>query len=323
MCGVALASLAPRPVRAEPPVALAAAEAQALRAVVEDPAPPRIAGDYHFVVSNEKKLERFREAVVDRGGMYVGVGTDQNYLLAGWSRPELLVLVDFDRYVVDLHEIYRVFFLHADTPEAFIAMWSSASAARSRALLDRELPDEVRARVETLWPFARYRVFERLTLQRYHFKTRKLATFLTSQEQYDYLVGLLRAGRVHALRGDLTGSRTMLGVAGLARRLGVPVRTLYLSNAEHYFEYTPQLRRNIAALPVDERSIVLRTIFDSGEDFFYMLQPAHGFQAWLAQTEVRSLRAMLPSHAWFLKPVAFWIPGPAPGPVAQATGVGP
>jgi hypothetical protein len=37
------------------------------------------------------------------------------------------------------------------------------------------------------------------------------------------------------------------------------VRVVYLSNAEQFFDYTPEFIRNMRSLPVDDRSVLLRT----------------------------------------------------------------
>ena len=108
-----------------------------------DPAPPELVRGMHYWMSNEDHLDLFHPAVKDKGGLYIGVGTDQNYLLGAWARPEGLVLMDFDQSIVDLHRVYRVIFLAAETPEELLRLWRlesrpemdgrGAAAARSSA----------------------------------------------------------------------------------------------------------------------------------------------------------------------------------------------
>ena len=87
-----------------------------MHAVVEDPPPPELVRDTHYIVSNESRQDLFKDSIAAHGGALLGVGSDQNYLLAGWSRPELLILFDFDQVVVNVHRVYRAFFLNAATP---------------------------------------------------------------------------------------------------------------------------------------------------------------------------------------------------------------
>ena len=56
----------------------------------------------------------------------IGVGAEQNYVLAGWARPQVLVLMDCDADMVQLHEAYRACFELAAKPDEFIALWKSA-----------------------------------------------------------------------------------------------------------------------------------------------------------------------------------------------------
>ena len=43
-----------------------------------DPAPPELVRGLHYWISNENDLALFHDAVKDKGGVYVGVGSDQN-----------------------------------------------------------------------------------------------------------------------------------------------------------------------------------------------------------------------------------------------------
>ena len=97
---------------------------------------------------------------------------------------------------------------------------------------------------------------------------------------------------MRALRGDLTGNRTLRGVAKAARALHLPVRGIYLSNVEFYFDYGSGLGDNLAALPVDGRSMVARTypFKHRGSDYRYVVQSALDLQAWLKRGEVANLR---------------------------------
>ena len=75
-------------------------------------------------------------------------------------------------------------------------------------------------------------------------------------------------------------------MAEAARRVGLPIRTLYLSNAEQYFKYTTNYKENMRSLPFDEKSQVLRTVgkrTDASPDGFYeyIVQRGENFSAWL------------------------------------------
>ena len=111
--------------RAEAPAnALEPAQRKRLASITPDPEPPQLVRDSHYVISNEDRPHLFKGSLDDVGGALVGVGTEQLYVYAGWARPKVIIPMDFDQVVVDLHRIYGLFFLVADTPEDFVSLWS-------------------------------------------------------------------------------------------------------------------------------------------------------------------------------------------------------
>lgn len=308
--------LAARPSRAQPsPAALAPlpAEAQqALAAIPEDPPPPKLIKNTHYLISDEPGPERFREAIADRGGIYVGVGPEQSYFFASWSKAEVAVLVDFDQWVVDLHAAYQAYFRHAPDPEAFLSLWSAKGTAEARAVLDQAISSpQKRAGVEAALVSRRF-IHIRLRILQESFRSRKIPSFLTDQSHYDYLRQLLSTGRVVTIRGDLTGAKTMSGLARAAARIGLPIRTLYLSNVEGYFDYSSGLGQNILALPVDSQSLVLRTVLARYPNsvYYYVAQKAQDFNAWLRTGRIARLSDILAATAKQKQQQLWYLPGP-------------
>jgi hypothetical protein len=283
------------PAAAAPDTQLAAAElpplppawTQALQGIVEDPAPPALVRDQHYVISNESRHDLFRDSALGRGGVYIGVGSDQNYLLAGWARPELLVLFDFDQVVVNVHRVYRAFFLNAATPEEFLELWNVKNEARAEALLAAEYTEPARrAAVVRAYRMARYAVTRRFRQVLLTYKAHGVTSFLDDPAQYRYLASLFRGGRVVMVRGDLTAGTSMSSIATAVQKLGSTVRLLYLSNAERYFTYTDAFRQSLLALPTDERSMVLRTRARRDGSYEYILQEASNFNAWVSRRSI-------------------------------------
>jgi hypothetical protein len=100
----------------------------------------------------------------------------------------------------------------------------------------------------------------------------------------------------------------MKGVAAAARELGVTIRVVYLSNAEQYFDYLDTFKSNFNALPIDDRSVIVRTLltWSLNQDYRYNTQPIGNFNAWLAHPEtlrlasmVRLPRDLAPTPEWF------------------------
>jgi hypothetical protein len=106
--------------------------------------------------------------------------------------------------------------------------------------------------------------------------------FLNDLTQYRYLVDLFRSGRVVIVRGDLSIGGSLASIGAAAQRVGAMVRVVYLSNAERYFPYTAGFRKSILALPVDDKSIVVRTRARMNGSYEYIVQDTANFQRWLA-----------------------------------------
>ena len=246
----------------------------------------------HYVTGNERTLEAFYPRIRELGGAYVGVGSDQAYLLLAWSRAELAWLVDYDAVVVELHSVYHALFAAAATPEQFLALWQKDNKDQAIAALHAAYPGDLGVRREALYRRYRARVAKRLGQLQQTMTAAGVPTFLTDAGEYTYVRELIQAGRVRALLADLSRDGAVRQIGAAARSLGTPVRVVYLSNAEEYWERLPQpFRDNLAALHVDDRSVVLRTLlsWQANQDYRYNAQPVKNYQQWLASPAVRSI----------------------------------
>ncbi len=261
--------LAPSSAGAEPAATagglppLSAEEASAYAAIPSDPPPKKLNRNSHFFISDEKGHEWWRPVIDDLGGALIGVGTNQNYALAGWAKSEVLFLVDFDQYIVDLHGAYRVAFETSKTPLEFIAFWSKKRKTRSMRTLKKHFKDPgERKRVLRSFRMARAFVHRTLRRLRWKFRKAKVPCFMADQKSYDYIVDLHRKNRVFAIRGDLTATKTINGIAQSLKRFNREVGIIYVSNAEGYFgrrRVPRQYLENLIALPSNEKSRILRT----------------------------------------------------------------
>lgn len=263
----------------------------ALDGVRADPRPESTTRGKHYWVSNEWQLETFRSDIEGLGGVFVGVGTDQNYIMAAWAKPDVLVLMDFDQAIADLHLAYEVAFLTAQTPEDFVAFWEYKERKNSRRAIRQHFSSRRdRRRAVRAFNQARYIVhtrFEKLLAKS------DAKTILNDPEQYATVVQLFKEDRVVAVRGDLTARRTMRDLAEVFDEHGLVVRALYTSNAEQYFNYTRAFKRNITELPTDPRSLLLRTR-PTGHDYTYVVQSYDDFEKWLDVKGVRNVKKLAP-----------------------------
>jgi hypothetical protein len=240
----------------------------------------------HYLTSNEGGLHAFEPHIRGKGGAYLGVGTDQAYLMLGWARSEFAWLVDYDPMVADLHGVYRALLLEAETPEDFLALWSKERRSDAHAAIDLHAPSDARARLRTLFRQQRARVAKRLAETMATMATAKVPCWLDDAAQYDHVRDLVRSGRTRAMVVDLAGNRGLRGIGKAARAAGLELRVVYLSNAEEYWRLYPKaFRSNLVDLPMPDGALVLRTllIWHVNRDYRYNVQRADNLRAWLAQ----------------------------------------
>ncbi len=230
----------------------------------------------HYPVSNEFSHHLWFEHIRDRGGAFVGVGTDQCYTLAAVQNASMLWLVDYDPLVPVIHRLYSVLVPATDSPEALVARFERTSRDATVALLRERLAeaDDLEAIV---------RAYTRNQSQMHAYLRRVLrnanGTWLSDPALYARVRVLFESGRVVARNGDVTADGAMRAAGRAAQHLGVPVRVIYFSNAEQFFPLGSGYRANVDALPTDERTVVLRTFRESGvtypprERWHYMVQP--------------------------------------------------
>lgn len=282
------------PEPADPSVrgSLSDAQVEILWASPQDEAPDFRGGvtkaqeNKHYLAGNEWTLEVYYPIIKDLGGGYVGVGTDQAYLFMTWAKPEVMWLVDYDPAVQQVHELYRIFFAAAPNPEEFIALWDKPGRERALEIIEAA-HDERRAKSLRRW-YLGYRgwIHRRLKRVAQHMKKVKVPTFLTDQEHYEFAQQMLEERRVRPLLVNLLETKGLRGVAKASEELGVPIRLLYLSNAEEYWpRYPRKFRELMAQMPFTDDAIVLRTllIWNVNQDYRYNVQTVASYLEWLAK----------------------------------------
>jgi hypothetical protein len=194
------------------------------------------------------------------GGVWIGVATDQNYTMAAAARSELLVLMDYDLEVVNVHRMYHALIKQAPTAEDFRAFFRQPNAAKAVEVLNGSSPSkEDNAKLVQI--YNRYR--DRMATYMYHVANTRVGqrhpTWLGDPAAYAYIRGLVTGGRVLARQGDLNGTTTIRSIGDTARKLNLKVRGFYTSNAEGFFQYTQNFRDSLKSLPIDEKSVMVRT----------------------------------------------------------------
>lgn len=92
--------------------------------------------------------------------------------------------------------------------------------------------------------------------------------FLAGEEAFRFVQTMEREGRVIPVVGDFAGARAMPGIAAEIQKQHLTVSAFYVSNVEQYlFEPGVWARwsRNVAALPIDDKSVFIRAWLDQGK----------------------------------------------------------
>jgi hypothetical protein len=250
------------------------AERSAFRNIVEDTdvariPPCRRAGlattdcrdPMSYLTTNERLQAVWLPFIENLGGAYMGVGADQSYSFIAAARSRWAWIFDYDPQVVRLHRLVQALVREAETPDAFVAFFSKSFAAVTRERLRRlfEESDERDAIVE-LFNHSRASLASHYRGQLTH--AQSPMGWLNSDERYTYVRRLIQQGRVMAVKGNLLTDKLLPSVAAAARALDTPVRIFYPSNAEEMWKFTDQYRSNISTLPFDDKSVILRTLFN-------------------------------------------------------------
>ena len=99
---------------------------------------------------------------------------------------------------------------------------------------------------------------------------------------------------------QLNGERTLVALGSIVHKSGKPFQTLYLSNVEQWFKYSPQFQRNLSALPAAPRAQVLRTLArwelhpPPGDRWHFSVQPLGDFLARMRSGELRLVQGLIP-----------------------------
>ena len=219
-----------------------------------------------YVLPNEKHMWGWRRYVENLGGGYVGVASDQNYNLAALARSEWVWLMDYDPNVVRLHRVVRVALLESPTALEFVARFAPAA---KKEMLDA-IAKEYAASPE-LPLLKQFYLSYASRLYAYYAGASQPNPkdagwgWLVHDDQYQWIRRLTQQGRMVPIGGDMLGKKTMRNIGEAARKLGVPIRIYYTSNAPLSWGgmLSREYKDNVRALPMDEDSVVVAT-FNSG-----------------------------------------------------------
>ena len=244
----------------------------------------------HYFFSDERNHQLWYPHLKNLGGAYLGIGGGQGYLFMGWMRPQVAWMIDYDPWIIWLHRIYQILLLTAPNGNDFIKYWDKRNLRGTLRLLDAKLAgDPERTQVLRTFRASRHLVIHRLHHERAMARKRQIPTYLADLTMYKFVQDMIRNGRVRVMLANLLADKGLRGIGEAARTLKIPIRALYLSNAEEYWNYGPQFRKNMSDLFYDGRSVVLRARSSkrANHDYVYNVQSAQSFVSYLGRPWVK------------------------------------
>jgi hypothetical protein len=270
------------------------------------------------LVSNEDAFQDViadLERTVKRGGVYLGVGPDQNFTYIAALQPGLVFIPDVRRGNLQLHLMYKALFeLSADRAEFLSRLFgrprpiglsaeSSAEdlfAAYAIVLPSREAFEESRAAILTTLrethgfpidqadetgivrvlqafysagPGLSYAANGGAMRSRYpSFQDLQMASdgrgrnraYLGSEGAFRVVKTLSEQNLIVPIVGNFAGPKALRAIGRYVRARGAAVTAFYVSNVEQYLfqdRIWPDFARNLASLPMDPTSTVIRACF--------------------------------------------------------------
>ncbi len=232
----------------------------------------------HFPVSDEKHPDLFKEVLTNKGGTYIGVGTDQTYVFIGWMRPTLVFATDYDPWAVFTNMGYAALFRLCDDIECFKSHLRDKEKVHELMLelyKDHPLKKAIAKRFRSVLYGVRHK-FDILRAQEW-------SNFANDPEIYSYIRDLVRADRFVVMQANLLDSVALNAISEFLKKHHRTVSALYVSNAEQYWGYSQQYKDNMLNIPWHEDGFIMRThaCYPKNTDYKYSIQPAGVFTAWL------------------------------------------
>lgn len=126
--------------------------------------------------------------------------------------------------------------------------------------------------------------------------TGAMSSYLATEEAWRFVKRLHARDRIVPIVGNLGGDQAFPALSAELRARGLRVSALYTSNAEMYIWRDggfPKFARTVATLPIDARSVIIRSYFDRAGTRHSLAVPGHLSVQLLQRTQdfIRRYRA--------------------------------
>jgi len=217
-----------------------------------------------------------------QGGVYLGVGPEQNFTYMASIRPAMAFIVDIRRQAVMQHLMFKAIFELALDRAEFISILFAKPRPEGLDSTTHGFqftPDETESLKYVYDSFVAWgpsistrgspsggrgggngSTFADLTGWATD-ATGEPRSFLSTEEHYNTVRQLHEANLIVPVSGDFGGPKAIRAIGDWLRTRGGVVRAFYVSNVEQYLFQDGKARAfydNVATLPVDDESVFIR-----------------------------------------------------------------
>ncbi len=266
---------------------------------------------WRHLTTRERHLSRFVPYLARLGGAYLGIGGEQNLTMMSWAQSRIGWIVTDNPLAYRVWQLQRRLILLSKNRRTYLRRWYAGRFRRRTIRLLRQQiqePAKVKSEVK-LYRRVRRRVqrMYRLGLRR-HRKYRYFQHWLRRDASYQYIRAMFQTKRLNILYSDLANITAVQAIAKSLRRLKLPLRIFYLSHYEDLYKKSPaSFLKGLSSLPMDERSLILRThrsrrygrLLSGGH--IYVVQEGLHAQELLKKERYRSFHDVMLHSLWIPK----------------------
>lgn len=224
----------------------------------------------HYPISNERRLDLFYPFIKNKKGGYIGVGTDQNLILISWAKSDYAYLIDFDWVAVYINKLHLLFISNSNSFEEFKYFWFYKNKQKGQEIIQNKIIDKKeQEKYFYVYKIGLESMPERFSDLEYITKNFNFISYHNNPEDFNYLKKLIEENKIHPVLGDINGNTILKKIGDSSKKICIPIRILYLSNAEEYYRYPKSFRENISNLFIDEDSLIIRTVTSGALEFGY------------------------------------------------------
>lgn len=252
----------------------------------------------HYVRMNEWYHNVWHPYIKNIGGGYVGVGSDQGFTFIAWARSEFAWQMDYDPVVVAVNRVHKALILASPTIEDYLSLWRYKNHKKAYAAIEKEWGSHKDFKLIKS-AYRQYRVEIGGSIkQAMRQKKRQRSYWLHDASDYAYIRKMHQLGRIRILGGDLLKDKSLRGIGDSAKKLGIKMRIVYTSNAEEFWPFPQDFKDNFLNLPMDDKSVVLRTRHTSKYgprigSYIYIVHAGLDMQAQLKDPQTKGLWVIL------------------------------